>query len=340
MRDLLCSSPGCLVIGEVAQAHDGSLGTAHAFIDAIAATGADAVKFQTHIAAAESTPGEPWRVRFSRHDESRYDYWKRMEFTEDQWAGLKAHAEERGLLFLSSPFSVEAAEMLDSSQAALQEVRERQDQAALARLQRFLHTLKGGARIAGLLAMGDFSHALETLLVRIGEGSAGATPAALDLVQRGLDELQQMRDTIDAGRALGAAGALIAQLEGFDATRASAPQSSSQRAPAAPARSGGTPKSSANTRPTMSPIARNGTNTPPHPPAATAATVIAARSSAITISVRAAVCVVSAHTMASPPGPTAARGMAMTATAIAPSAIAIPPNASRASGWGLRLRAQ
>lgn len=104
---------GCLLIGEVAQAHDGSLGTAHAFIDAIAAAGADAVKFQTHIAAAESTPGEPWRVRFSRQDESRYDYWKRMELTEEQWAGLKAHAEERGLLFLSSPFSVEAAEMLE-----------------------------------------------------------------------------------------------------------------------------------------------------------------------------------------------------------------------------------
>ena len=103
----------CFVIGEVAQAHDGSLGTAHAFIDAIAAAGADAVKFQTHIAAAESTPGEPWRVRFSRQDESRYDYWKRMELTAEQWAGLKAHAEERGLLFLSSPFSVEAAEMLE-----------------------------------------------------------------------------------------------------------------------------------------------------------------------------------------------------------------------------------
>ena len=104
---------GCLLIGEVAQAHDGSLGTAHAFIDAIAAAGADAVKFQTHIAAAESTPAEPWRVRFSLQDERRYDYWKRMEFTEEQWAGLKAHAEERGLLFLSSPFSVEAAEMLE-----------------------------------------------------------------------------------------------------------------------------------------------------------------------------------------------------------------------------------
>ena len=102
----------CLIIGEVAQAHDGSLGTAHAYIDAIARAGADAVKFQTHIAAAESTPGEPWRVKFSPQDETRYAYWKRMEFTEEQWHGLKKHAAERGLLFLSSPFSIEAVDLL------------------------------------------------------------------------------------------------------------------------------------------------------------------------------------------------------------------------------------
>ena len=58
--------PGrCLIIAEIAQAHDGSLGTAHAYIDAVSAAGADAVKFQTHIAAAESSPSEPWRVQFS-----------------------------------------------------------------------------------------------------------------------------------------------------------------------------------------------------------------------------------------------------------------------------------
>jgi len=102
----------CLIVGEVAQAHDGSLGTAHAFIDAIATAGADAVKFQTHIAAAESTPSEPWRVRFSLQDESRYAYWQRMEFTEEQWAGLRRHAVEKDLLFLSSPFSCEAVDLL------------------------------------------------------------------------------------------------------------------------------------------------------------------------------------------------------------------------------------
>ncbi|MCZ7574938.1 MAG: N-acetylneuraminate synthase family protein [Ardenticatenaceae bacterium] len=102
----------CLIIAEVAQAHDGSLGMAHAFIDAVAEAGADAVKFQTHIAAAESTLGEPWRVKFSCQDATRYDYWKRMEFTEEQWHSLKKHADEQGLKFFSSPFSIEAVDLL------------------------------------------------------------------------------------------------------------------------------------------------------------------------------------------------------------------------------------
>src|SRR5258705_13838572 len=94
----------CLIIGEVALTHDGSLGLAHSFVDAIADAGADAVKFQTHIADAESTPSEPFRIGFSQQDATRYEYWKRMEFTEDQWRGLEAHARDRGLIFLSTPF--------------------------------------------------------------------------------------------------------------------------------------------------------------------------------------------------------------------------------------------
>jgi N,N'-diacetyllegionaminate synthase len=101
-----------LIIGEIAQAHDGSLGFAHAYIDAVADAGAGAVKFQTHIAGAESTPQEEWRVKFSTQDESRYAYWKRMEFTEGQWLELKNHADRRALLFFSSPFSLEAVELL------------------------------------------------------------------------------------------------------------------------------------------------------------------------------------------------------------------------------------
>ena len=101
------------LIAEVGQAHDGSLGTAHSYIDAAARAGANAVKFQTHIAAAESTPAEQFRVKFSPQDATRYDYWKRMEFTAEQWHGLAQHAADRGLIFLSSAFSIAAVELLD-----------------------------------------------------------------------------------------------------------------------------------------------------------------------------------------------------------------------------------
>lgn len=101
------------IIAEVAMAHDGSLGFAHSFIDAAASAGVDAIKFQTHIADAESTLDEPFRVKFSRQDDTRYGYWKRLEFTAEQWAGLADHARDKGLCFLSSAFSPAAVQLLD-----------------------------------------------------------------------------------------------------------------------------------------------------------------------------------------------------------------------------------
>lgn len=109
----LRSRDRCVVVAEVAQAHEGSLGMAHAFVDAAARAGADAVKFQTHIAAAESTPVELWRVRFSSQDATRYDYWRRMEFSPAGWRELAEHARAAGLLFLSSPFSLAAVGLLE-----------------------------------------------------------------------------------------------------------------------------------------------------------------------------------------------------------------------------------
>ena len=103
----------CYLIAEVGQAHDGSLGSAHAYIDAIAETGVDAVKFQTHIAAAESTRHEKFRVNVFPQDATRFDYWKRMEFTAEQWKELASHARDKGLEFLSTPFSVEAVHLLE-----------------------------------------------------------------------------------------------------------------------------------------------------------------------------------------------------------------------------------
>lgn len=102
-----------IVIAEIAQAHDGSLGSAHEYIDLIANAGANAVKFQTHIAHAESTIREPWRVKMSTSDKTRYEYWQRMEFKESEWVELKDHCNSRGLSFLSSPFSIEALDLLN-----------------------------------------------------------------------------------------------------------------------------------------------------------------------------------------------------------------------------------
>ncbi|MEP6617179.1 MAG: N-acetylneuraminate synthase family protein [Ginsengibacter sp.] len=103
-----------IIIGEIAQAHDGSLGIAHSYIDALASAGVDVIKFQTHIAEAESSIHEPFRVKFSYEDESRFDYWKRMEFTKEQWVGLKTHCEQKGVEFLASPFSCAAVDLLES----------------------------------------------------------------------------------------------------------------------------------------------------------------------------------------------------------------------------------
>lgn len=101
------------IIAEIAQAHDGSLGLAHSYIDVLAEAGVDVVKFQTHIAEAESSCYEPFRVKFSYEDITRYDYWHRMEFTKEQWRGLKEHCDQKGVEFMSSPFSLAAVDLLE-----------------------------------------------------------------------------------------------------------------------------------------------------------------------------------------------------------------------------------
>lgn len=101
------------IISEIGQAHNGSIDVAHDYIDALSKTGVDAIKFQTHIADAESSIYEPFRVRFSDQDATRFDYWKRMEFSLKEWKGLKQHCDDVGLEFMSSPFSNAAVDLLE-----------------------------------------------------------------------------------------------------------------------------------------------------------------------------------------------------------------------------------
>lgn len=101
------------LIAEIAQAHGGSLQKAHNYIDAVATTGVDAIKFQTHIADAESSIHEPFRVKFTEAYDTRFDYWKAMEFTIEEWKELKVHCDTVGLEFMSSPFSNAAVDILE-----------------------------------------------------------------------------------------------------------------------------------------------------------------------------------------------------------------------------------
>jgi sialic acid synthase SpsE len=100
------------IIAEIGMSHDGSLGQAKAFIDAAAEIGVDAVKFQTHIAEAETLKDAPTPPYFT--DEPRYEYFKRTAFNLEQHIILKNHAESKGLEFISSPFSIEAVELLEN----------------------------------------------------------------------------------------------------------------------------------------------------------------------------------------------------------------------------------
>ncbi|MCZ8121887.1 MAG: N-acetylneuraminate synthase family protein [Magnetospirillum sp.] len=99
------------LIAEIGSVHDGSFGNALKLIEAAAAAGADAVKFQTHIAAAETLRDAPMPPYFK--GEPRFEYFERTGFKPDQWRALKAACEAAGVTFLSSPFSLEAVDLLE-----------------------------------------------------------------------------------------------------------------------------------------------------------------------------------------------------------------------------------
>jgi chemosensory pili system protein ChpA (sensor histidine kinase/response regulator) len=121
-------------------------------------------------------------------------------------------------------FSEEATELLETADAALNAWnQERGSQQRVAELQRPLHTLKGGARMAGISAMGDLSHELETLVMQINSGSVAADDRAYDVVQASLDELAHMRDAVSSGRRVPAARALMERIRALGQAAAPAP---------------------------------------------------------------------------------------------------------------------
>jgi N-acetylneuraminate synthase len=104
------------IIAEIGNSHEGSLGIALSMIDMAAFAGADIVKFQLHLSEFESSTFEPFRVKSFSQDKTRTDYWNRVGFTLDQWRLIKKHCDSKGIEFLCSPFSIEAAKLLFENQ--------------------------------------------------------------------------------------------------------------------------------------------------------------------------------------------------------------------------------
>src|SRR5438046_8800653 len=99
-----------LIIAEAGMNHDGSLGNAIRLAEVAAECGADAVKFQLHDAIAETTRDAPSPPYFQH--ETRWEYFERTAFTDDQWAALKAACDRAGIEFLCSEFAREAVRRL------------------------------------------------------------------------------------------------------------------------------------------------------------------------------------------------------------------------------------
>lgn len=99
------------LIAEIGSVHDGSFGNACKLVEAAAAAGATAIKFQTHVADAETLADAPMPPYFK--GEPRLEYFRRTAFTLDQWKQLKALCQDQGVGFLSSPFALEAVDLLE-----------------------------------------------------------------------------------------------------------------------------------------------------------------------------------------------------------------------------------
>ena len=122
---------------------------------------------------------------------------------------------------IAAIFSEEAAELLEAADQALVDwSKEKDNHQHVEELKRHLHTLKGGARMAGITAMGNLSHELETLLIGLDDGRIAPSAKIDELLQLSVDELHHMRDAVIAGKQVTTATALEKQIHQINAGEA------------------------------------------------------------------------------------------------------------------------
>ncbi len=133
-------------------------------------------------------------------------------------------------------FLEEGAEILDASEETLQAWREQPDDRSLVEaLQRQLHTLKGSARMAGIAAIGDLSHTLESIFEDVVEGRLARSRAMIDLLQLAQDRLVEMLEQVRNNTPLSNADDLIGRIHaltrGMEATEEEKPEAVAAAAP-------------------------------------------------------------------------------------------------------------
>ncbi len=146
---------------------------------------------------------------------------------------------------LTTLFMEDARDLLDGIDARIREWQlAPQELGFLDGINRLLHTLKGSARLTGLTAIGDLSHALETRLIAVAKSSGVVDDTTLELTQKAADTLSLQIDALEQGAPLPRARALVEALSGAPepapAAGAEEPATVIMR-PAEPARPGTAP---------------------------------------------------------------------------------------------------
>ncbi|MBC5781999.1 N-acetylneuraminate synthase [Ramlibacter sp. USB13] len=102
------------VIAEAGVNHNGDLGMALALCDAARASGADAVKFQTFRAEDLVVPGAPTAEYQKRQtgEQDQFGMLRKLELSPEQHERIRDHCYAIGIEFFSTPFSLEAVDML------------------------------------------------------------------------------------------------------------------------------------------------------------------------------------------------------------------------------------
>jgi len=111
-------------------------------------------------------------------------------------------------------FVEEGGDLLDHSDGLLAQLRETPgERELLVGLQRDLHTLKGGARMAGIMAMGELGHVMESLLEAVVDHRTELGQDSVVLLERGFDRLHAMVTRVGQRKAIAMPQALIAVFE-------------------------------------------------------------------------------------------------------------------------------